>query len=83
VATRHAGIKDVVIEGETGFLVDERDINGMAEKILMLCRDPRLAGRLGQAARTQVIENFNQTKCFASLVDIISRQIPAKTGTAV
>ena len=30
VSTRHAGIVDAVIEGETGLLVDEKDIAGMA-----------------------------------------------------
>src|SRR3569833_3460025 len=33
VATRHTGIKDAVIDGATGFLVDEFDINSMAEKM--------------------------------------------------
>ena len=36
VATRHAGIPDVVIQGETGFLVDEHDVDGMAQRMLRL-----------------------------------------------
>src|SRR5439155_1881807 len=30
VSTRHAGIVDIVRDGETGYLVDERDIDSMA-----------------------------------------------------
>jgi len=34
VSTRHAGIPEAVIEGETGLLVDERDVCGMAKALL-------------------------------------------------
>src|SRR5690606_25159636 len=33
ISTRHSGIKDVIIEGKTGYLVDEFDINKMAESM--------------------------------------------------
>lgn len=34
VSTRHAGIPEAVIEGETGLLVDEGDVDGMARAML-------------------------------------------------
>ena len=40
VATRHAGIPEVVVDGSTGLLVDEGDVAGMAEAMLLLLRDP-------------------------------------------
>ena len=40
VATRHAGIPDVVADGVTGFLVEERDVCGMATHMLALARNP-------------------------------------------
>lgn len=49
VATRHGGIPDVVADGETGFVVEEGDLNGMAAAMLRLARDPALAARMGQA----------------------------------
>src|SRR5262249_29879937 len=54
VGTRHAGIPDVVIEGETGLLVNEYDVAGMAEAMTKLLEEPLLAGRMGQAARTHI-----------------------------
>jgi colanic acid/amylovoran biosynthesis glycosyltransferase len=36
IATRHAGIPDVVLHNETGFLVEEGDIQGMSEYMLIL-----------------------------------------------
>jgi len=56
VATRHAGIPDVIIDGETGFLVVERDVEGMARHMRAIAARPELSQRLGSAARCRVIE---------------------------
>jgi glycosyltransferase involved in cell wall biosynthesis len=60
VATNHAGIADSVIHAETGFLVEERDIDGMAQAMLALLRDPALARRFGAAARRRILGAFSQ-----------------------
>ncbi|MBZ0161010.1 MAG: glycosyltransferase [bacterium] len=76
VSTRHAGIKDVVIHSETGFLVDERDIQGMAGYMVQLARDPGLAARLSQRAREHVCANFSMEKSLATLWRIIEGVLP-------
>jgi glycosyltransferase involved in cell wall biosynthesis len=58
VATRHGGIPDVVVEGETGLLVEERDVAGMAAAMRRLAEEPALAGALGRAARRRVEAQF-------------------------
>lgn len=58
ISTRHAGIPDVVIEGRTGFLVDEHDVRGMAEAWSRVIDDPALAGSMGRAARQHVSAAF-------------------------
>jgi glycosyltransferase involved in cell wall biosynthesis len=58
VATRHAGIPEVVLEGESGFLVDEGDVAAMAVAIAKLIKDPALAARLGDCGRRRVLEGF-------------------------
>ncbi len=76
VSTRHAGIKDVVIHGETGFLVDERDVQGMAGYMVELALDPGLAARLGQRAREHVCANFSMETSIATLWRIIEGVLP-------
>jgi len=71
VSTRHAGIPDVVIEGETGFLVDERDIDGMAQHMLRIAEDPALAARLGQAARKRIADHFSLERTISALWETI------------
>jgi glycosyltransferase involved in cell wall biosynthesis len=58
VATRHGGIPEVVVEGATGFLVEEGDVEGMAKAMARLALDSELAGRLGAAARTRALGQF-------------------------
>ena len=62
VATRHAGITDAVLHGETGFLVEEGDVEGMAQHMIQLAREPELARRLGCAARKRIESEFSMDK---------------------
>jgi glycosyltransferase involved in cell wall biosynthesis len=54
VATRHAGIPDVVAHGERGLLSEERDIASMARHMLQLAEDPAYAASMGRAGRAYV-----------------------------
>jgi colanic acid/amylovoran biosynthesis glycosyltransferase len=71
IGTRHAGIKDVIVDGETGLLVDEGDIDGMAEQMIRLAKDPLLAAKLGKAAHKYVSNNFTMEKSIDNLWVII------------
>ena len=59
VSTRHAGIQDAVIHGETGFLVEERDIDGMAAGMIRLLQDKALCRSMGEKAREHIRTNYN------------------------
>jgi glycosyltransferase involved in cell wall biosynthesis len=67
VATRHAGIADVVLDGETGLLVAERDVAGMADAVLALIRDPARAAALGRRGRERVAAEFSLDVSIARL----------------
>jgi glycosyltransferase involved in cell wall biosynthesis len=71
VCTRHAGMNDTVLHGETGFLVDEGDIEGMAAHMLTLARDADLAGRMGRRAREHVAANFSMEQHIARLAEVL------------
>ncbi len=80
VSTRHAGIPDVVLEGETGFLVEERDLSGMAARMLRFAVDPALAGKMGEAARRWIESEFSVAKRVGNLWKIIESCLPELVG---
>ena len=51
VATKVGGLPEVVVEGETGFLVPPADPDALAQAILSLLRYPDLGERLGRKGR--------------------------------
>ncbi|HEX8146488.1 MAG TPA: glycosyltransferase [Pyrinomonadaceae bacterium] len=71
VSTRHAGIPEVIVEGETGLLVDEGDVEGMSREMLRLLRDPAHAAALGEAGRRRVRTHFSSARCLERLWEII------------
>ncbi|HEY7529937.1 MAG TPA: glycosyltransferase [Gemmatimonadota bacterium] len=71
VATRHGGIPDVVAHGETGLLVDEGDVAGMADHVLRLARLPALAAALGRAARARVCALHSEDRAIARLWEVV------------
>jgi len=73
VATRHAGIPEVVLDGETGLLVAERDVDAMAAAMLRLLREPAYAGTMGAAGRRRVQELFTAERSLGLLADILRR----------
>ncbi len=60
VSTRHSGIPELVIDGQTGHLTAERDADGLAVAIERLVHDRVGAERLAQGARARVEQEFDR-----------------------
>jgi colanic acid/amylovoran biosynthesis glycosyltransferase len=73
VSTLHAGIREAVVHGETGFLVEERDVDGMATHMLRLVRDSALARRMGEKARAHIRDNYSLERHIETLQKTIER----------
>ncbi|WP_027136912.1 glycosyltransferase family 4 protein [Gaetbulibacter saemankumensis] len=59
ISTRHAGISDVVVHGETGLLCDEHDVETMSKHMLMLLDDVEKAKRMGEKGKKRIQELFS------------------------
>jgi glycosyltransferase involved in cell wall biosynthesis len=59
VATTIGGIPEVVEDGVTGLLVPPRDAEALAEKMMLLLNDSRLAATLGQNARARIEQGYS------------------------
>jgi glycosyltransferase involved in cell wall biosynthesis len=75
VASRTGGLPEVVRDGETGFLVTPGDVAELRDRIDRLLRDPRLARRMGRAARDVVLEHFTwdrtAERCLDAYTDLL------------
>lgn len=72
VSTRHGGIVETVMDGQTGFLVDEGDIDEMAKAIINLLEDKDLAKKMGASGKKFIKENFSLEKHITTLANAIS-----------
>ena len=51
VSTWHNGIPDGLLDGESGFLVPEKDSAALAEKIMLLLKNPALRQKMGEVGK--------------------------------
>ncbi|UCG85497.1 MAG: glycosyltransferase family 4 protein [Gemmatimonadota bacterium] len=73
VVTRVGGNPELVLDGETGFLVPPKDTAAFAEKLVCLLRDPELRARLGSAGRKRVDDEFRLTDVAARYLRLYER----------
>lgn len=91
VSTRHSGIPEAVLHGETGLLSDERDPAALAANIEQLLGDEAMRTRLGAQARRHIVDNFDlrkQTRIleerYAAAADgVPAGQATSRTGSGV
>lgn len=62
VSTYHAGIPEAVIDGETGFLCPERDIDGLANSMVELLTNIEIWQNFSQQGREYMEINFNRDR---------------------
>lgn len=74
VGTLHAGIPEVVVEGETGLLVAEGDRPALAAAIGRLWRDAGLRAELGRRARQRACAHFDRAD-YTERLEAIYRQV--------
>jgi glycosyltransferase involved in cell wall biosynthesis len=58
IAVKAGGPEEIIIEGKTGFLVSKGDIETLADSIVKLLSDDKMAQRLGQAGKDIVKDRF-------------------------
>jgi len=59
VASRIPAVSEVVTDGESGLLVEQGSVDGLARALERLLTDPNLARRLGESGRREVATRFN------------------------
>lgn len=72
------GAREVVLPGETGFLLPPRSVAEMAEAILKLAADPELREQFGQTGRTKFTDQFRHETMTRRLREIYELVLQAR-----
>jgi glycosyltransferase involved in cell wall biosynthesis len=74
------GAPEVVVDGETGFLVPVGDVAGLATAICRLLQDGELRTRMGEAGRRLVTTLFPAEKMVADTAAVYAELVRRKLG---
>jgi colanic acid/amylovoran biosynthesis glycosyltransferase len=75
ISTFHTGIPEVVFDGKSGFLVPEKDVDALAEKLEYLIEHPEIWDQMGRYGRKFVEEKYDIKKLNNQLVRIYQNLI--------
>ena len=67
------GNPEVVVDGETGFLVAPDSPEELAEKLLVLLRSSDLRRKMGDASRERILHHFTTEMMVSNVVDAYQR----------
>jgi len=59
ISTKTGGIIDVIVDGETGFLIEPADSDSLYQAMKKMAECPDLVKKMGKKARERVIKNFS------------------------
>lgn len=76
VATATAGAKEIIIDGQNGYLVPVGDYKTMAEKVIYLLNNPDKAKEMGRKGREMMIERYgnNAKKIVNYWIEIVNKK---------
>jgi glycosyltransferase involved in cell wall biosynthesis len=75
VATDVGGLRDLVVDGETGLVVPPRDPAALRAALEQLLADPKLRQRLGAAGRQRARERFSWDAVTSAVVDAYAEAV--------
>jgi glycosyltransferase involved in cell wall biosynthesis len=62
IASKGGGTSELVIDGETGYLIEPRNPELLAEKIIFLLNNPDIADEMGKKGKERIIKHFSIEK---------------------
>ena len=71
IVTDVGGMSEMVVEGESGYVIRPDDTERLAQLLGQLARDPEARRRMGHAARERAVDMFDGRKNAARVVDIL------------
>ena len=80
VATDVPGVRTVIEDGTTGYVVDPEDLGGMVDHLARLVEDGDLRRTMGEAARARCVDRFSIGAVGALWLRVLTPLLPAAIG---
>jgi len=71
IGPKEGGPTDIINDGVNGYLVDPRNPQELADRIIRLARDPALCATMGRAARQTVLAKFTTAQLDEYLAPVL------------
>jgi glycosyltransferase involved in cell wall biosynthesis len=73
ISTTISGIPEIVINGETGILVDPNEIDLLVDAVLDLSKNPEKALQMGRKGRERILNVFDMNNHFQELATLLQK----------
>lgn len=72
ICSRIGGTPQMIQDGQNGFLVERKDVAGIAQRLLELAHNPGVRRSIGEAARRSAVERFDVQRTAAHLLELVN-----------
>jgi len=78
VGMRSGGVQELILDGQTGYLVHPDNVQSMAEKVEMLVNDAELRTKIGNNAREYARNHFSDKASMNAIIEIYQKMVSAR-----
>lgn len=75
ISAQNGGVDMIVKDGETGYIVPQKDAGALAEKMAQILSDPELAEKMGLAGRKRYEEMFSPERARLEFLNVFDAMI--------
>lgn len=80
ITTDAGGVRDIMLDGETGFIIQKGDLKEYTEKLAFLIENDEIRRKMSQNGWTYVKDKFHYTRLVNDM-ELFYRELLAKTAT--
>lgn len=83
IATDQGAVRESVVDGSSGFLVNKQDPKDLAARIVQLIDDPELRRSMGSEGRRRYLDQFTESKMIENLKQVFDAVTATSRGRSV
>ena len=80
VSTATIGVREVLEDTHSGFVVPKRDVEALADRVRRLAGDTRLRETMGERARARILEGFTREDMLDRVEHLVEIECPNRAA---